>query len=159
MDILSLSVETQDTAVHVNSGFIFNNKRKIASQLHDGAVMTLTCTLRLEQVHTLLPNIVVAETIDTCSMRYDVLTREFTLAIPGKSTLRQRSFSALLDTAFKNIHFILPLRSPLISGENYRLYIDLSLQHAGIPPWLSQALFFWSWDVVPPVSVTQDFHF
>ena len=64
-----------------------------------------------------------------------------------------------MDSVFRELRFVLPLPEPLVAGENYRVHFDLTLQHAEVPPWLSQALFFWSWDVVPPVSVTQDFLF
>ena len=53
--------------------------------------------------------------------------------------------------------FNAPLQTPLASGETYKVRLDVTLQHAEVPPWLEKALFFWSWDIAPAASFTQEF--
>ncbi len=159
IDLLSFTVETRDMDVEIHSGLKLTDNAEIKAQLRDGAVMTLVCKLSLERVRTLLSNAFVSETTQEYSLRHDLLTREFVLSGPGIKSLRQKNFDVLMDSVFRELRFVLPLPEPLVAGENYRVHFDLTLQHAEVPPWLSQALFFWSWDVVPPVSVTQDFLF
>ncbi len=158
IDIISFTVETQDTYTEIHSGLKLNNTAEIKAQLRDGAVMALDCKVQLERTRTLLANVLVAETVQTYYLRHDPLTREFVLSCPGIPSVRQKNFDTLV-APLKQMRFVLPLMEPLAAGETYRIRFDLTLQHAEVPPWLSRALFFWSWDVVPPVSVTQEFIF
>ena len=158
LDILSFTLETQDSRAEIHSGLKLDNTAGIKAQLRDGATMVLTCTVRLERVRTLLTNVPVSETIHEYYLRHDPLTREFILSGPDVPTIRQKSFDTLVRT-LEDLRFVLPLKEPLVTGDTYQVHFDLTLQHAEVPPWLSQALFFWSWDVVSPVSVTQEFVF
>ena len=92
-------------------------------------------------------------------VRHDLLSREFILSSPGHPIVRQKQFDTLLASAFQHLDFLLPLQAPLVSGETYRVQLKITLEHAEVPPWLEKALFFWSWEVTPPLSFSQDFIF
>lgn len=158
IEIIAFTVETQDAYAIIHSGLKLDNANGIKAQLRDGAVMALTCKVQLERVRTLLSNVLISETKQIYYLRHDPLTREFVLNSSSLPSVRKKDFAALLES-LGQLHFILPLEEPLVAGETYRIRFDLTLQHAEVPPWLSQALFFWSWDVVSPVSVTQEFIF
>ena len=131
----------------------------VRSQLRDGAVMTLTCKLALERVRILLSNEVISGESRSYQLRHDLLSREFILSSPGHPIVRQKQFDTLLASAFQHLDFLLPLQAPLVSGETYRVQLKITLEHAEVPPWLEKALFFWSWEVTPPLSFSQDFIF
>ncbi len=145
--------------VHVRTGIGMENSGVVRSQLRDGAVMTLTCKLALERVRTLFSNEAISEESRQYQLRHDLLSREFILSSPGLPIVRQKQFDALLASAFQHLDFILPLQAPLVSGETYRVQLKVTLEHAEVPPWLEKALFFWSWEVTPPLSFSQDFVF
>ena len=140
-------------------GIGLENDGVVRAQLRDGAVMTLTCKLALERVRTLLSNEVLSEELRSYQLRHDLLSREFILSSPGQPIVRQKQFDALLASAFQHLDFLLPLQAPLVSGETYRVQLKITLEHAEVPPWLEKALFFWSWEVTPPLSFSQDFIF
>ena len=153
--ISSFSVETNG-AIHVDTGILLESPGVVRAQLRDGAVMNLNCRLVLQKIRTLLSNELLSECSRSYTLRHDLLTREFILSAPGMATVRQKQFSALLD-GLKKLDFVLPLQNPLQPGEEYRVQIQFVFQHAEVPPWLEKALFFWSWEVAPPLSFSQDF--
>lgn len=152
-------VETLPQVVQVDTGFRIEHSGAVRSQLRDGAVMNLHCVVTLERIRTLLSNIVISETTRTYQLRHDLLTREFMLSCPDKPLLRQKQLDALMTSAWEHLQFMLPLQEPLISGDTYRVSLKVTLEHAEVPPWLEKALFFWSWEVTPPLSFSQDFVF
>lgn len=155
----SFTVETLNDGVHVSTGIGMEQEAVVRSQLRDGAVMTLQCKLTLVRVRTILSNQVLAEDTRNYQLRYDLLTREFILSSPGLPIVRQKHFDALLASAWQHLEFVLPVKTPLQSGETYRVELTMTLEHAEVPPWLEKALFFWSWEVTPPLSFTQEFVF
>ena len=154
----SFFIQTVPHAVRVDSGFTLDNSAPIRAQLRDGAQMILVCKLRLERLRSVLSNVTVSETRKTFHLRHDPLLRDFMLFTDATPPLRDKKLDVLLDS-LKTIRFSLPLQEPLEPGETYRITINVTLQHAKVPPWLEQALFFWSWDVVPPLTYTQEFTF
>lgn len=155
----SFTVETLPDGVHVSTGLGMEQEGVVRSQLRDGAVMTLQCKLSLIRVRTLLTNQLVAEEVRNYQLRYDLLTREFILSSPQHPIVRQKQFPALVASAWGHLEFVLPLQAPLQSGQTYRVLLQVTLEHAEVPPWLEKALFFWSWEVTPPLSFSQEFVF
>ena len=159
LELDTFTVETIPEGVQVDTGFKIDHANVIRAQLRDGAVMNLQCKLKLERVRTLLSNPVISETTRSYQLRHDLLTREFILSSPERPLVRQKQFDALLASTWGHLQFLLPLHEPLSSGETYRVQFDVTLEHAEVPPWLEKALFFWSWEVAPPLSFSQDFVF
>lgn len=157
LEIENFVLRTAPDAVHVTSGFRLENSAPIKAQLRDGAQMILSCTIRLERLRTLLSNVTLSETTLVFHLRHDPLLREFILFSDAAETARSKNLNALLTAAWNPLHVVLPLREPPETGAPCRITVNVTLQHATVPPWLEQALFFWSWDVVPPLSLTQEF--
>lgn len=157
LEIENFVLRTAPEAVYVTSGFRLENSAPIKAQLRDGAQMVLSCTIRLERLRTLLSNVTLSETTLIFHLRHDPLLREFLLFSDVTEPARHKNLNALLTAAWNPLHVVLPLREPLETGTPCRVTVNVSLQHATVPPWLEQALFFWSWDVVPPIALTQEF--
>lgn len=158
-ELHTFTLETVPTGVVVNTGFGLAHAGTIRTQLRDGAVMNLQCLLTLEHVRSLLSNTVLSEASRSYQLRHDLLAREFILTSPNAPVIRQKQFDALLESAWGHLKFQLPLAEPLLTGETYRVQFKVTLEHAEVPPWLEKALFFWSWEVAPPLSFSQDFVF
>lgn len=157
LSLNSFTVESLLDKVHIRAGLVLGNTVFVRGLLRDGAVMTMTCKIKVQRLRTVLANENVAELLREYHLRHDPLTREFVMDYGGNKPQRQKHLDSLVSSFWEEIDFVLPLKTPLVSGETYRVTIELTLQHAEVPPWLEKALFFWSWDVVPPVSFTQEF--
>ena len=127
--------------------------------LNDGVHVSTGIGLENGGVRILLSNEVISGESRSYQLRHDLLSREFILSSPGHPIVRQKQFDTLLASAFQHLDFLLPLQAPLVSGETYRVQLKITLEHAEVPPWLEKALFFWSWEVTPPLSFSQDFIF
>ena len=154
----SFAFDLEPDCVSLESSLKLKNAGPIRTQLLDGAVMKLDVAVRVERLNFVLANSVIGEQNEEFSLRHDLLTREFVLSGHGR-TLREKHFSDLLTAFFGNVRFSLPLSETLNSEETYRLTLELRLQHAEVPPWLTKTLLFWSWDVVPPLSIVREFTF
>lgn len=157
LNLNAFTVESLPGRVHIRAGFVLGNTAFVRGLLRDGAVMNMTCKIRVQRLRTVLANENVAELLREYHLRHDPLTREFVMDYGRRKPQRQKNLDTLISSFWEEIDFVLPLKTPLVSGETYRVTIELTLQHAEVPPWLEKALFFWSWDVVPPVSFTQEF--
>ena len=146
-----------DTKVHVDSGIVVDKLKVVRNLLRDGAVLNFTCKLTIERLRSVLSNDVLAEHSETFQIRHDPLTRDFCVLRQGLPSQCSKKLDTIIETACGDMPFTITLLEPLVSGEKYRVRLDVTLQHAEVPPWLEKALFFWSWDVAPPTSFIQDF--
>lgn len=78
--------------------------------------------------------------------------------IQAKPLYGHRDFNALMDNTLGRLRMPLCASSLLEDDEDYYATIQVELRHSKVPPWLSQALFFWSWDVVPSIEFSQALH-
>ena len=156
---LSFAVQSVNKGLAVETGFRVDNLGVARNLLRDGAQLVLDCTLSLERLRTVLRNVPLSEVSLRLHLRHDALTRDFLLYVEGQPLRRSRNLNQLLDPFAKDLQILLPLELPLESGEDYRLTLRLTLQYAEVPPWLERALFFWSWDVAPPVSLSKEFRY
>ncbi len=152
-------IGTLPDALRVESGLSLKDADPVKAQLRDGAQMILSYKIRLERLRPVLSNVTVSEAEVLFHVRHDPLLREFLIFSDGEPPLRQKNFDSLLASAWHSLSIALPLSEALQTGESYRIAATVTLQYAKVPPWLEQALFFWSWDVVPPLSFTQTFTF
>lgn len=158
LTLLSFTVEAKpDQHVVVECGLGVSDARSVKALLRDGAIINLTCKLVIERLRTLLANETLVDATEVHQLRHDPLTREFIMLPPNAPARRDKKLDALLAATWECMTFNVPLQAPLASGETYRVRLDVTLQHAEVPPWLEKALFFWSWDVAPAASFTQEF--
>lgn len=160
--LTSFSVEKIDNStaeeLRVQSRIQIDNIAVVRDQLRDGAHMVLKAVVSLHQLRSVLSNKLLGATELELHLRHDPLRRNF-IVFHGKNIFQSRVLADALSTAWDDAILDLVPESPLETGQEYRVTMQLTLQHAEVPPWLEKALFFWSWDVVPPVTVTQDFQF
>lgn len=158
LQLTAFSVEKQDNDLVVRSGIQVQNLEQVRNQLRDGAQMVLKGTVTLHRLRTILTNQLVGQGEIVLQLRHDPLRRDF-LVFRGKDLFKSRNLAQVLSAGWDAAPITLNLLEPLIPGDTYRVTMNLTMQHAQVPPWLEQALFFWSWDVVPALELTQDFQF
>lgn len=66
-----------------------------------------------------------------------------------------RDFNTLMDSTLGRLRIPLCSTDVIDPDEAYFTTIRVTLRHTKVPPWLSQTLFFWSWDVVPSIEFSQ----
>ena len=158
LTLRSFKVEAQpDQHIVVECGLGVSDARSVRALLRDGAVINLTCKLVIERLRTLLANETLVDITEVHQLRHDPLTREFIMLAPNAPARRDKKLDALLAATWEVMTFNAPLQTPLASGETYKVRLDVTLQHAEVPQWLEKALFFWSWDIAPAASFTQEF--
>ncbi len=75
--------------------------------------------------------------------------------VPAAQLYGHRDFTVLMDTTLGRLRMPLCSLDLLEAEENYFATVRVELRHSKVPPWLSQTLFFWSWDVVPSIEFSQ----
>lgn len=158
LEFTQFSLEKKEHTLTLLSQIRLNNDNMVRNQLRDGAQMVLKGVVTLHRLRTLLSNELLGQAEVVVHLRHDPLRKEF-MAFRAQQVYQNRNLAQALYTAWDSAPVALVLAQPLAADESYRVTMHLTLQHAEVPPWLEKALFFWSWDVVPPVDVTQDFQF
>ena len=133
----------------------------LRDMLRDGAIMELSIRARITRVRSFLPDVSIMEQNFTSLVRYNPLTREFSLTAPqAEQAIVDKNLNRLLSTTWQKL--VLPLGSPDMFqaeplGSEYLLLLNISLRHTEVPPWLTKAFLFWSWDVVTPEQLSISF--
>lgn len=153
----SLSVVTHSGTTRLEAAATLSDVAPIQANLRDGAALNLEMDVTVEHPRLLLPSKLVAEQHLLYQIRFDPLTREYVLLRAAGPPMRQRMLETLLNDVLGDAAILVAPPAALVPGENYRAALTLSMRHAHVPPWLEKALFFWSWDVVPPATFTLDF--
>ncbi len=145
-------------AILLTSRLLLENEKELTDLLRDGAHLQLRCHIHVERVRALLHDLTVAEGEYHWFLRNDPLTREFMMYQENMLYAGKQLLPLILNT-WNNTNLQIPLDKPLEQKERYRVTLTVSLRYAEVPPWLAKALYFWSWEVLPPVKFTQTFLF
>lgn len=158
--LTSFTLSTQNNNLVIDTSIDIDSRVGLRNMLRDGAQILLSCQSTLERSRTLLPAETLAEVTTEVFLRHDPLTRTFIASSNqnGKS-IQSKDFTTVFNATLGKLSIPLYPSELLIPNEDYRVTIDVELRHAEVPPWLSHTLFFWSWEIVPPLSFSQDFLF
>jgi hypothetical protein len=153
----SLSIAGQDGEPRLEASVAVNNMDALRAGLEGGAPVNLEFRLNLEQIRFVLPDRKIDESSQLHQLRFDPLTREYLLLSRGSPPLRQRRLEDLLGPALADLVFPLAPPGGLKPDVPYRVNLTIAARYAQVPPWLKRTLFFWSWDVIAPVTFSLDF--
>ncbi len=129
----------------------------LRDQLRDGAQMKLEGSLTLLQHNLLRPNSQLATVPLAWNLRFDLLTREF-MVTGEDGTVRSGPFiDELLRNVWQQLRVELSPEDPLETDQTYIVQLSLILRYDEAPPWLRNALFFWSRDLSPTLEYEQRF--
>ena len=160
LELDSFVLDTVDDKLVLRFGVSVSDLEMLKRDLREGSAINLTSTVSLSRRSSFIPrgSLVSIEGLSTLQM--DPLTREFILTEPDrKAPNRNKSLKALLDSTWSRMVLPLCRLNTLEHDREYVVALDVTLRHADVPPWLSKTLFFWSWDVAPPISYSMTFTF
>ncbi len=158
MALSNLVVDNKAGSLTARFGVALDSVAELTESLQNGATLSLTCKARLGKKGGLFGSPQVAAAENASRLKYDALTKEYSLQLPGREApLKNASLSDLLRAGWSELALDLGPWNMLERDKEYTLTLDIRLHQTEIPNWFKRTLFFWSWDVAP--SATYQLHF
>jgi hypothetical protein len=156
----NLVVDNQAGNLAARFGVAVDGLAEVTDTLHSGVTLALTCKARLTRPGGLLNNPKLAEAELVSRIKYDSLTREYVLTLPGREApLRNARLDELLRSGWSQLTLDMGSWRVLERGKEYALGLDIRLTQTDIPNWFRRTLFFWTWDVAPQASYQLTFRY
>lgn len=156
----NLVVDNQAGSLMARFGVAVDGAAGITESLQNGATLGLTCKARLSKGGGLFGSPQLASAEMTSRLRFDALTKEYALTLPGREApLKNARLDELLRTGWGELTLDMGSWRLLERGQEYTLALDIRLHQTDIPNWFKRTLFFWSWDVAPSTSYQLHFKY
>lgn len=156
----NLVVDNQSGALAARFGVALDSLAEVSDALQSGMTLALTCRGKLSVAGGMFSSPQVAAAEMACRLKYDMLTREYSLTVPGREApLKNQRLDELLRTGWQSLTLDMGPWKLLERGKEYTLTLDIRLHQTDIPNWFKRTLFFWSWDVAPQTSYQLHFKY
>ena len=155
--LLKPQILATEHSVFFSYGLRVRGLMPIRDQLRDGAQMVLEGSASLLQRNLLRPNSLLATQPLSWHLRHDPLTREFIITDQAGAVRGGPFIDALLRDSLSELSLELNPEEALEPDQTYILEFSLILRYDQAPPWLRNALFFWSRDLSPTLNYEQRF--
>jgi hypothetical protein len=158
LELSNLVVDNKAGSLTAHFGVSVDGVAVLAESLRNGATLALSCKARLSKKSGLFGSPQIAAAGITSHLKYDSLTKEYSLQLPGREApLKDTGLHDLLRAGWGELTLDMGSWQMLERAQEYTLALDISLQQKDTPNWFKRTLFFWSWDVAP--SATYQLHF
>ncbi|MBI9079415.1 MAG: DUF4390 domain-containing protein [Pseudodesulfovibrio sp.] len=158
LSLLAPSLANISGVLTARFGVIVEEKPILKGELLDGAELVLKCELELYTVNEYWFDQQVSFASFESALKYDALTKDFTLTLPGRTTpLRNPDIELLLKEGWGIIEAGLGSWSMLERGRKYSLKLSTTMNELGAPEGFSRFIYFWSWDAGADNSFQLDF--
>ncbi|MDP3426367.1 MAG: DUF4390 domain-containing protein [Humidesulfovibrio sp.] len=154
----NLVVDNKAGSLTAHFGVSVDAVATLAEGLQSGGALALTCKAKLNKKSGLFGSPQIAAAGLTSRLKYDSLTKEYSLQLPGReAALKNAGLHDLLREGWGGLTLDMGSWQMLERDQEYTLTLDIRLQQTDIPNWFKRTLFFWAWDVTP--SGTYQRHF
>ncbi|MDP2846920.1 MAG: DUF4390 domain-containing protein [Humidesulfovibrio sp.] len=154
----NLVVDNQSGALTARFGVALDSLAEVTDVLQSGVPLALSCRGKLIRQGGIFSSPQVAAAEMVCRLKYDSLTREYALIMPGREApLKNARLDELLRSGWGALTLDMGSWKLLERGKTYTLTLDINLQQTDIPNWFKRTLFFWSRDMAP--QATYQLHF
>jgi hypothetical protein len=154
----NLVVDNQAGNLKARFGVSVDGVAELTESLQNGVTLALTCKAKLSRKSGMFANPQLAAAEMTSRLKYDSLTREYALFLPGREApLKNAGLQELLRAGWGELTLDMGPWHMLERSKEYTLGLDIRLHQTEIPNWFRRTLFFWAWDVAP--STTYQLHF
>jgi hypothetical protein len=156
----NLVVDNKAGSLMARFGVAVDGVAELTESLQNGVTLALACKAKLTKKSGLFGSPTLAEAEFSSRLRYDALTKEYTLTLPGREApLRNAGLGELLGAGWGELALGLGSWSMLERDKEYTLTLDIRLQQTDIPNWFRRTLLFWTWDVAPSASYQLHFKY
>jgi len=130
----------------------------LKGELEDGATLVLKCMVGLFEANDYWLDSEISTGGFVSILRYDALTREYTMTLPGHDTaLRNRDIGVLLEEGWSTIRISMGSWALLDRGSKYSLRLQTTMNELDAPEGFMRYIYFWSWDAGAENSFQLDF--
>jgi len=156
LHLANLVLNNFEGTIRVRFGVEPSGLDRILQALDAGEQLALRCRARLSVKRDYLWNREIG------SARFESRLRrlkggDFSADIRGQGPMADKDLAALFHKAWSEVLLDLGPWDRLQRGQTYSVTLHLALVRTDVSPWLSQGLFFWSFDAAPSVSYQLDF--
>lgn len=156
----NLVVDNQAGNLAARFGVAVEGLAEVTDSLHSGVTLALSCKAQLTRPGGLFSSTQVAEAELVSRLKYDSLTKEYVLVLPGREApLKNARLDELLRAGWSQLTLDMGSWRRLERGKEYALGLDIRLTQTDIPNWFRRTLFFWTWDVTPQTSYQLTFKY
>ncbi|MDQ7834300.1 MAG: DUF4390 domain-containing protein [Humidesulfovibrio sp.] len=156
----NLVVDNKAGSLMARFGVSVDGVAELTESLQSGVTMALTCKAKLNRKSGLFGSPHLTEAESTSRLKFDALTKEYTLSLPGREApLRNANLQDLLVAGWGGLTLGLGSWTMLERDKEYTLTLDIRLQQTDIPNWFRRTLLFWTWDVAPSASYQLHFKY
>jgi hypothetical protein len=156
----NLVVDNQAGNLAARFGVTVDGLAEVTDSLHSGVTLALTCKARLSKPGGLLRSTQVAEAELVSRLKFDSLTKEYVLLLPGREApLKNARLDELLRSGWGQLTLDMGSWRLLERGQEYALGLEIRLTQTDIPNWFRRTLFFWTWDVAPQTAYQLTFRY
>ena len=156
----NLVVDNQAGNLAARFGVAVDGLAEVSDTLQSGVTLGLTCRAKLTRPGGLFTNSQVAAAEMVSRIKFDSLTKEYALTLPGREApLKNTRLDELLRSGWEELTLDMGSWRVLERGQEYTLTLDIRLHQAEIPNWFRRTLFFWTWDVAPQASYQLHFKY
>lgn len=156
----NLVVDNQSGALAARFGVSLDSLAEVSDALQGGVTLALTCRGKLTSQGGWLssPQVAAAEMVSR--LKYDSLTKEYALTLPGREApVKNARLDELLRTGWGSLALDMGPWKVLERGKEYTLTLDIRLHQTDIPGWFRRTLLFWSADLAPQASYQLHFKY
>ena len=127
----------------------------LRDQLRDGAQVLFEGTLTLLERNLLRPNSELASLPLAWKLRHDPLTREFVMEDQNGAVRSSPFLDTLVRDMLGSLRAEFVPEDPLEADQTYLMKLSLILRYDKAPPWLRNAMIFWSSELSPALAFEQ----
>lgn len=156
----NLVVDNQAGSLMARFGVAVDGVAAITEDLQNGVTLALSCKAKLTKRKGLFGGPQLAEAQLVSRLKFDTLTKEYTLTLPGREApMKNPHLDELLNAAWGTLALDMGPWRVLERGQDYTLALEIKLSQAEMPNWFRRTLFFWAGDVIPSTSYQLQFKY
>jgi len=157
----NLVVDNQAGRIKVRFGVEVAATQEVEEALHNGQVLALQCRATLSRGRDYLWDVKVAQTQTVSRLILSDNGEAYEIIHPGgrEENFRGRDLGVVMREAWGAMDLDLGPWDSLSRGNVYVLSLDVRLLRQDVSTWLKNALFFWSFDTIPPAEYKLEFSY
>lgn len=160
LTLTNLVVDNQEGRIKVRYGLDIKAEAAVDEALKRGEVLALECKAVLARKRDYVWNRDVARAeLESTLVLNDGGPYQILMPSKRQEHYRGRDLALLMREAWGTLSMDLGAWNMLERGFVYSLSVEIRLVRREVPDWVKTTVFFWNFDVVPPVKYQLDFSY